>query len=206
MYKVFLNEKSILIVEDINNADIQRFDHVVFFAPGMPLRREFENFVNNQCRNMLILADDSYEEACNSFTVLFTSIKAAGGIVRNKDSQLLFITRHGIPDLPKGKLSKGESPQAAALREVEEETGLHGLAITKPIRSTFHLYNDRHDNPVLKETFWFEMRYSGSEIPCPQAEENITDAFWATEKEAKDLSLQTYGSLRELIDYYLSNS
>ncbi len=38
--------------------------------------------------------------------------------------EILMIFRRGKWDLPKGKLDKGESLEACALREVEEETGL----------------------------------------------------------------------------------
>src|SRR5262249_56080756 len=51
--------------------------------------------------------------------------RAAGGIVL-RDGRVLVVHRPRYDDwsLPKGKLRLGESWQAAALREVEEETGL----------------------------------------------------------------------------------
>jgi 8-oxo-dGTP pyrophosphatase MutT (NUDIX family) len=51
--------------------------------------------------------------------------RAAGGIVV-RDGRVLVVHRPRYDDwsLPKGKLKLGESWQAAALREVEEETGL----------------------------------------------------------------------------------
>ncbi len=58
-------------------------------------------------------------------------IEAAGGVVWRRTSggvvKVLLIHRPRYDDwsLPKGKLEDGESAQEAALREVEEETGLH---------------------------------------------------------------------------------
>lgn len=57
-------------------------------------------------------------------------IEAAGGVVWRQGSngkiKVLFVHRPRYDDwsLPKGKLERGESHRQAALREVEEETGL----------------------------------------------------------------------------------
>jgi 8-oxo-dGTP diphosphatase len=52
-------------------------------------------------------------------------VRAAGGIVV-RDGRVLLVHRPAYDDwtLPKGKLDEGESWEEAALREVEEETGL----------------------------------------------------------------------------------
>ena len=52
-------------------------------------------------------------------------VEAAGGVVV-RDGQVLLVHRPRYDDwtLPKGKLDAGESFEDAALREVEEETGL----------------------------------------------------------------------------------
>ena len=51
-------------------------------------------------------------------------VRAAGGVVV-RDGKVLVVHRPRYDDwsLPKGKLTDGESWEAAALREVEEETG-----------------------------------------------------------------------------------
>jgi 8-oxo-dGTP pyrophosphatase MutT (NUDIX family) len=53
-------------------------------------------------------------------------IKAAGGIVM-RDGAVLLVHRPRYDDwsFPKGKLDRGETWEEAAVREVEEETGLH---------------------------------------------------------------------------------
>jgi 8-oxo-dGTP diphosphatase len=52
-------------------------------------------------------------------------VRAAGGLVI-RDGEVLLVHRPAYDDwtIPKGKLEPGESWEAAALREVEEETGL----------------------------------------------------------------------------------
>jgi 8-oxo-dGTP diphosphatase len=54
------------------------------------------------------------------------SVHAAGGVVLDGDGRVVLVHRPKYDDwsLPKGKLAPGESFEEAALREVEEETGL----------------------------------------------------------------------------------
>jgi 8-oxo-dGTP diphosphatase len=53
-------------------------------------------------------------------------VRAAGGVVLEGDGRVVLVHRPRYEDwtLPKGKLDGGESFEDAALREVEEETGL----------------------------------------------------------------------------------
>ncbi len=52
---------------------------------------------------------------------------------------------------------KKESVKLAAIREVEEETGVDGLKIIRPLINTLHIFN-RNGKYKLKKTFWFEMK------------------------------------------------
>lgn len=58
---------------------------------------------------------------------------AGGVVVRLKEKRILlaFATQKGRPGLilPKGRVEAGESLEQAAIREVEEETGLHRLKL-----------------------------------------------------------------------------
>src|SRR6185437_13071222 len=102
----------------------------------------------------------------------FHVIQAGGGLVKNKNDEILMIFRREKWDLPKGKLDNGENMEECAKREVEEETGLSQIKIIKPITITYHTYAlfGKHN---LKETHWYLMNASGNEILIPQTEEEI---------------------------------
>lgn len=68
------------------------------------------------------------------FQTHYKIVSAAGGVVNLKGTDTyLFIYRRGSLDLPKGKIDPGETIQTAALREVEEETGLSELKIVSSL-------------------------------------------------------------------------
>lgn len=60
-----------------------------------------------------------------------SEIEAAGGVVARDDGRVAVVHRPRYDDwtLPKGKLDAGESFEQAALREVEEETGLRARLV-----------------------------------------------------------------------------
>ncbi len=132
----------------------------------------------------------------NDFKSYFDKyIEAAGGLVRNKNNELLVIHRFGIPDLPKGKIEKNESPEEAAVREVEEECGIRGLKITGKAEPSYHIYFQKNKKN-LKKTFWFKMLYGGNQIPAPQTEEGITETEWCNGEKISEYRQETYESLK----------
>jgi|TARA_R110000787_G_scaffold71771_1_gene159772 8-oxo-dGTP pyrophosphatase MutT (NUDIX family) len=113
--------------------------------------------------------------------------EAAGGLVYNNKREILFIYRNSKWDLPKGGLEKGETFEEAAIREVEEETGVQDLEIRGFIAKTYHVFK-RNDKFKLKITYWYEMytEYKGELVP--QANEGIKKAKWKNfEKSQKAL-------------------
>ncbi len=138
----------------------------------------------------------------NDFKSYFdTYIEAAGGLVRNSENKLLVIHRFGIPDLPKGKIEENESPEDAAIREVEEECGITGLKITGKSKPSYHIYFIKNKK-VLKKTHWFYMNYSGNEPLKPQTEEYITKVEWCDEQKIIKYRQQTYESLKAYFNTY----
>lgn len=125
-------------------------------------------------------------------------VEAAGGLVRNiTRNEYLFIFRRGHWDLPKGKLDPGEDAPTAALREVEEETGVAELQLLKNLPTTYHTYRNRKERRVLKPTFWFAMETQQLDL-VPQTEEGIEQATWSTLEAVQATEEPIYGSLLQL--------
>ncbi|MCD6556054.1 MAG: NUDIX domain-containing protein [Bacteroidales bacterium] len=131
----------------------------------------------------------------NDIKLYFNYIEAAGGLVKNKNNELLVIQRFDIPDLPKGKIEKNEKPEDAAIREVEEECGITGLKITGKAEPSYHIYTIKNKK-VLKKTHWFYMNYAGDETLKPQTEEDITKVEWCDKSTAKKYKQKTYAGLK----------
>ena len=132
-------------------------------------------------------------------------IKAGGGLVRNGEGELLLIFRRGKWDLPKGKLDEGESIEACALREVEEETGVKHLALGELISVTWHEYFDKWvGEDVIKETHWFKMDVAGVPALVPQTEEDITAIEWTKKSDLPKRMEQSFITIIGIFpDYYV---
>ena len=126
----------------------------------------------------------------------FTLIHAAGGIVTDENDDILMIFRYGCWDFPKGKVEKGEDWKTAAVREVEEETGLRDISLQKPLPNTYHTYI-LHDTPILKITHWYAMQAPAQSL-VPQTEEDISQAVWVRRSEVSDRLSDSYLSLKGL--------
>ena len=127
----------------------------------------------------------------------FRMAPAAGGIVM-KDGKFVSIVRKGIPDLPKGHVEQGETPEEAALREVEEETGIGNLKIVKALPTTWHCYLE-HEEWALKPTYWYLMSTIEDIQPKPQTEEGITEIKLIGNEEIEDFLKNTFRSISEIL-------
>ena len=132
----------------------------------------------------------------------FTLIHAAGGIVSDGNGDILMIHRLGCWDFPKGKVEDGEDWETAALREVEEETGLHDITLAEPLPNTYHTSQLR-GTPILKITHWYAMNAPQQPL-TPQTEEDITQAVWVPQTEVSDRLQKSYASLISLWSNILS--
>lgn len=143
------------------------------------------------------------ENEWQSFLADKLIIEAGGGMVFNPIGELLMMLRRGQWDMPKGKLDEGETIEACALREVEEETGISNLKLCGKLQTTYHTYPFQ-GKTVLKPSHWYKMEYSGNEELVPQTEEDITELRWVDKVEAAELAQISFPSIREMIEkYYL---
>ena len=138
------------------------------------------------------------EKAWKDFQKHHEWIAAAGGAVIN-DGRLLCIYRRGNWDLPKGKIDEGESRDEAALREVEEETGLKRLILGAALPTTYHTYYTHKGKRVLKPTYWYLMQSLDVEL-IPQTEEDIEEARWVAVSELPAILEKMYPSLHQVVE------
>ena len=112
------------------------------------------------------------------------AVRAGGGVVWRRrpdggiDILLVHRPRYGDWSLPKGKCDPGESDEACALREVEEETGL-ACRIGVELPSTGY-----RDNKDRRKTvrYWAMEPVSGEGAFTPNAE--VDDVRWLPLAEA----------------------
>lgn len=97
--------------------------------------------------------------------------------------------------LPKGHIEGGETPAEAALREVEEETGLAALEIVAQL-PTIDWYFRNRGKLVHKFCHFFLLEATAGE-PVPQLEEGITDCQWLSVGDA--VETVSYANAREVI-------
>ena len=126
-------------------------------------------------------------------------VRAAGGIVvrptARGERELVVVHRPRYDDwsLPKGKLHAGEDWEAAALREVEEETGL-ACEAERELESVSYL--DRKGRRKLVR-YWL-MHAVGEPPPAFEPNDEVDEIRWLSPADA--LAWLTYQHDRELVE------
>lgn len=172
MYKVFVNEKKLLL-----SAQSENLEKTLKYENLTSLEIALDLLENTSVKELNVFGEN-IDEIWSEFQKLFRIIEAAGGLVNNPHRDILFIQRLGKWDLPKGKMEKGESREESAVREIEEETGLKDVQLVRFINTTYHIYVERNGEKILKCTHWFEMNFDGEDTSKPQTEEGITEVAW----------------------------
>lgn len=120
----------------------------------------------------------------NRFSAHRTAYSAGGVIFRVVAQQvevaLIATDRGGRWGLPKGHVNRGETAEAAAMREVAEETGLEG-AIVQHL-ATIEYWFRAGSSRVHKYVDLFLLRYERGEVRPQEAE--VDDARWFPLEEA----------------------
>ena len=149
-------------------------------------------------KSVTLVCDDpkaTFEALCQEFKV----VRAAGGVVTNSEGDLLMIRLRNRWDLPKGHIEPGEKSLTAALREVEEETGIKAEILDNaPLYTTWHAY-DTYGEWQLKSTDWWRMRTAQIETPQPQEDEGITEVRWMNNAARAEALNDTYETIKEVV-------
>jgi 8-oxo-dGTP pyrophosphatase MutT (NUDIX family) len=100
--------------------------------------------------------------------------------------------------LPKGNIDRGERPEATAVREVAEETGLHGELIQK-LGDVRYVYT-RRGTRVFKVVSFFLVRYRSGRIGDirPAFRREVAEVRWLPLDEAP--RLLAYGGERQMVE------
>lgn len=191
-YKVFINEIPVILSTEKNIGknyvsipiELVRFKKLIKM-----IQKGKMPFVNLYHPN----ADKLERELRKKLPV----VEAGGGLVYNSRKEILFIYRNKKWDLPKGKIEKGETPEEAAVREVQEETGVKNLEVKQFIRKTYHVFK-RNGEYRLKITHWYEMYTDYEGDLKPQPKEGISKAKWRNFAQTQKALLGSYENIKLL--------
>lgn len=198
MYKVFVNEKPIIITSSSqkeNNFPVYILKNIVL--------DEIIHKLRNKIIDGVYLYTPDLESGWNYFLTQIKVVPAAGGLVKNNKNDILFIYRNNIWDLPKGRIEKNESIETAAIREVEEECSIFNLTIEKQLITTYHIYFQNKNK--LKLTYWFLMNSNYDNPLIPQIEEGITKVEFIKEESIDTILKESYANIRLVYDCYKDN-
>ncbi|MDD2425723.1 MAG: NUDIX domain-containing protein [Bacteroidales bacterium] len=197
MYSIYFNTRCLAVCnpDDVRLKDPEAVIHMpVTEQNDISTLPQFFN--QSQNIHKLFIPTSTPVEVFANLCSGMKKITAGGGLVTNSKGYILMIFRHGVWDLPKGKQEDSEECDQAAIREVEEECGVHELAIKNFICTTYHSYT-LDGEMVLKQTNWYRMNYNGNgDSTTPQKEEDIERAIWVKPQELDYFLEKSYPSIR----------
>ncbi|PKP51147.1 MAG: hypothetical protein CVT92_13525 [Bacteroidetes bacterium HGW-Bacteroidetes-1] len=206
MYKVFCDNRCLQLI----NPDDRHLNY-----PEMKISQQADisslvlminDWINGKIAEDISVTTD--EDPYQFFYRLLPSmsiVEAAGGVVKNRHEETLFIFRNNFWDLPKGHRERGETLVQTAVREVEEETGLSELTVVQALPDTWHCYQ-LHGKWHLKYTAWFVMSSKLDEKLCPQLSEGIIKAEWIKPENMSAVLRQCYRSVQDILGSMLNTN
>jgi 8-oxo-dGTP pyrophosphatase MutT (NUDIX family) len=126
--------------------------------------------------------------------VVFRMLPAAAGVAARP---LFLLIRDSYDNwgFPKGHVEQGELPEAAALREVIEETGLRGVAVRGSVETIDWYFRFR--GRLIHKVCHFFLMETDEEATSPQRAEGITACKWAPYEEARETI--SYANARDVL-------
>ena len=194
MYKVFVNDKPLFLTNEI----AKETDFQLFLLESIDIEQLIIKIFQNKIQKASLYYPDE-KAILKKLKEKISVCKAGGGLVYNKNGDVLFIFRNGKWDLPKGGIEKGEEITDTAIREVKEETGVGRLTINRKLQKTYHVFK-RNGKYKLKVTHWFEMQANFDGKLVPQANEGIEKAVWLNPEEVKEALKNSYENIKLLFE------
>lgn len=199
--KIYFNDNPLYLCNTIEEElqQLLHHDDVVFIDElSAPAVKSMIHEMKTAKVHAGIYYHEDLDKLKKEFWKHFTIIQAGGGLVENEKHEWLLIFRRGKWDLPKGKLDKGETIEACAVREVQEETGLQKVELKNKITVTYHTY-DEFGKHILKESHWYKMKASSKEKIIPQTTEDIMEINWVKKNNLPVYLQNTYPSIAEVL-------
>jgi 8-oxo-dGTP pyrophosphatase MutT (NUDIX family) len=193
MYKVFVNDKPFFLTNEI----VKETDFQFFLLESADIKKLVINMYNNKINKCYLYYPDE-KVILKKLKEKIPVQRAGGGLVFNKKGQVLFIFRNGKWDLPKGGKEKREKMKLTAMREVEEETGVDNLIITKRLQKTYHIFK-RNGIYKLKITQWYKMKTNFEGIPVGQLDEGIEKVAWLNPEQIQEAMKNSYENIKLIL-------
>ena len=208
-YKIYINGKPVFLTttEGMRELGIQT-DKTALVAFYIGKKKAIKQYLDLLDKNKevktVVLYHDDLPALWSDFNACFKVLEAAGGYVQNDKDELLVFYRRSSWDMPKGKIDPGETPEQAAIREVQEETGLVNLDLKEFIGHTYHTYELKGER-ILKKTWWYRMLTSDRQL-IPQTEEDIEEIRWVEPHAWLMDGAVVYPNIREVIETALRDA
>lgn len=193
MYHIFVNDKPIILTTKGKKPKGAKSYKLKTVSIKRVIRK-----LNKTDIQAIYLTHKNESKLLDKFLKKLPNVIAGGGKVYNQHGEVLFIYRNDRWDLPKGKAEKKESIEDTAIREVEEETGVKDLKITKQLDTTYHILK-RNNRYKIKITYWFEMTTDYEGALKPQTNEGITKVKWLNNKKMEKALKNSYANIKTLI-------
>lgn len=198
MITLFIHNKPVIICSDIDDKISEKITDEQFILLKDPELQNINALLGSLKEETLpgyVWETAHQDELLKKLMEHYEHWQAAGGLITNPKGEILLMFRRRKWDLPKGKMDAGETPEETALREVTEETGLFNIHIEKKLIDTWHAYH-QFGKDILKQTHWYKMSFTGTELTIPQIEEDIMDIQWIRPENIAKYLRYSYPNLK----------
>lgn len=126
------------------------------------------------------------------------TVTSAGGIIfRNEDGEIKFLLIKNLYDkwtFPKGKVEEGETWQEAAVREIQEETGISEAEILGEVGEV--RFTDKSGDEAIKKNVHFYLVKTDQKETVVDPKAHVKEIAWMREEDA--LNSLGYPNLADL--------